>query len=92
MAQVAVDGPKLKQIRLAKGVTSEELAEKSGVSERALLEIESGGRREGIREKTLFAVCKALGIEPGDLCPAAAPVVPASHAPAEGGDAGKKTA
>lgn len=93
MAQVAIDGPKLKQIRLAKGVPIEELAKKSGVSESSLLKIESGGRLEGVREKTLFAVCKALEIEPGDLCPAAAPAVPATHAPAEGTDGGaKKTA
>jgi transcriptional regulator with XRE-family HTH domain len=83
----AIDGPKLKALRLQKGVTSEELAEKSGVARQTIVEIENGHRQA--REKTLLALCKALGIEdPAVLLPAA----PAGSAPAGGGDADKKTA
>lgn len=85
MAQVAIDGQKLKQIRLTKGVTAEDLAKKSGIAEKSILEIEAGGRQA--REKTLLAICKAL-----DLDPAAVMVAPAAPAPAGGGSAGKKTA
>lgn len=82
----AIDGPKLKQVRLAKGVTCEELAEKSGIDRKTITEIENGHRQA--REKTLLAVCKALDIEPAVLLP----VAPVVAAPAGGGDAGKKTA
>lgn len=85
MAQVVIDGPKLKQLRLTKGVTSEDLAKKCGIAEKSILEIEAGGRSP--REATLLAICKAL-----DLDPAAVMAVPAGPAPARGGDAGKKTA
>ncbi len=85
MAQVAIDGQKLKQIRLTKGVTSEDLAKKSGIAEKSILEIEAGGRQA--REKTLLAICKAL-----DLDPAAVMVGASAPAPAGSGDAGKKTA
>jgi len=86
MAQVAIDGQKLKQIRLTKGVTAEELAAKSGIAEKSILEIEGGGRQA--REKTLLAICKALDLDPATVMLSA----PAAPAPAGGGHGGKKTA
>lgn len=82
MAQVSIDGPKLKQLRMTKGVTAEDLAKKCGIAEKSILEIEAGGRQP--REATLLAICKALDLDPA--------VVMVTAAPAGSGDAGKKTA
>ena len=82
----AIDGPKLKALRLSKGVTADGLAEKSGVARQTIVEIENGHRQA--REKTLLALAKALGIDPAVLLPG----TPALSAPAGGGDADKKTA
>jgi len=86
MAQVAIDGQKLKQLRLTKGVTAEALAKKSGIAEKSILEIEAGGRQA--REKTLLAICKALDLDPAAVMVSAQ----AAPAPAGGESAGKKTA
>lgn len=86
MAQVTIDGPKLKALRLSKGVTAEDLAAKSGIAEKSILEIEAGGRHA--REKTLLAICKALGIDAGTVLL----VQTAPPAPTGGDGAAKKTA
>jgi transcriptional regulator with XRE-family HTH domain len=86
MAQVAIDGQKLKQIRLTKGVTADELEAKSGIKQKTILEIEGGVRQA--REKTLLAICKALDLDPSTVMVSAAP----APAPAGSGNAGKKTA
>jgi transcriptional regulator with XRE-family HTH domain len=87
MAHVAVDGQKLKQLRLTKGVTAGELSAKSGITKKCILEIESGHRQA--REKTLLAICRALDLDPAAVMLS---VVPVPAAPARGGNAGKKTA
>lgn len=65
MAWVHVNGRRLKETRLDKGLTSKALAEKSGVKERTILEIEDDGRQT--REETLLALAKALEIKVSDL-------------------------
>jgi len=88
--KVSVDGPKLRDIRLSKSLTTEELAKQAGVSVRTLIEIEGGVRQA--REATILAISKALGIAWTDVFAAPAIPAPASGGPSgpepEGGDAG----
>jgi len=71
MARVSVNGPRIKSIRLSKGLTAEALAKIAGIGTRSLLEIEEGHRQT--REETLFAICKALGVEVKEVFAAPAP-------------------
>ena len=79
MARYALNGRKLREIRLSKGVGSKDLAQRAGVSERTLLEIEEGKRHA--TEETLFAVAQALGVKADELL-----AEDPTHAPARGGD------
>lgn len=63
---ITIDRARLAAIRGAKYLTLRELAQASGVSARTLEEIESG-ERQHVREATLFAVAKALGVRPDEL-------------------------
>lgn len=65
MARVGVDGLKLRLIRLDKGMTARELAQKSGLKERTILGIENKGHQT--REESLLALAKALGVSPSEL-------------------------
>ena len=57
---------RVKQLRLEKGMSQAELAERSGLSRQAIIKIENDdiGR---VRVKTIIAVASALDIEPADL-------------------------
>lgn len=79
---ISVDGGKIRQLRLMKGLMTSELAEKVGITERAMVEIEDGKRQ--IREKTLFSICKALEIDVAAFLN----VAPAAPATPEGGRGG----
>jgi transcriptional regulator with XRE-family HTH domain len=56
---------KLRQWRLEKILTQQELAQLSGVSEASISKIEAG--RQDARISTVRKLAKALGIEPTDL-------------------------
>lgn len=89
MARYSVNGRRLREIRLSKGMGSKKLAEMAGIAERTLLEVEEGKRQA--TEETLFAVCKALKVDAGTLL-ADEPTAPPAAAPAGGADAAQKTA
>jgi transcriptional regulator with XRE-family HTH domain len=55
----------LHEIRLGKGLTVSDLAKKAEVSERTINEIEKGNRN--VQEKTLFALARALDMNPAEL-------------------------
>lgn len=89
MARYSVNGRKIRETRLSKGIGSKDLAKKAGISERTLLEIEKGMTQA--TEETFFGICKALKIDAGE-CLADEPVAPVP-APAKGdADAAKATA
>jgi transcriptional regulator with XRE-family HTH domain len=89
MARYSVNGRKIREIRLTKGIGSKDLAKKAGISERTLLEIEEGRRQA--TEETFFAVCKALKIDAGECL--ADEAAPSGPAPAKGdANAAKATA
>lgn len=62
-------GERLKQRRLADGLTQKTLADKAGVSRRALIELEAG---TGSTLQTLVRVLKAMGL--GGSLPLVVPV------------------
>lgn len=57
--------PRLKAVRLAKMLSQEELAEKSGVSRVAITRLERG--TVDARFKTVRQLAAALGVEPTEL-------------------------
>ena len=57
-------GPRLRAIRLDRGLTLEQLAESSGVSVRGISDIERGVR-DRPRRSTIDALCDALQLDPG---------------------------
>jgi transcriptional regulator with XRE-family HTH domain len=57
-------GPRLRAIRLDRGLTLEQLAESSGVSVRGISDIERG-LRDRPRRSTIDALCDALQLEAG---------------------------
>src|SRR5580704_4742040 len=57
-------GPRLRAIRLERGLTLEQLAEDSGVSVRGISDIERGVR-DRPRRATIDALCDALQVDPG---------------------------
>ena len=67
---VQPDGDKLKQLRIAKTWTQENLAEKVGCSKRTIENAEAGKR---IKQSYLEYIAEALGVPSGDL------VLPISH-------------
>ena len=58
-------GNHLKEIRVAKNMTQEQLADKASVSEYTIVTLESGKLNTSL--PTCFAIAKALGISPLDL-------------------------
>jgi transcriptional regulator with XRE-family HTH domain len=86
-------GPLVRRTRLARGMTQEDLAEKVGMSQRWLSEVESGGIRQP-RLPVLRRLADALGLDASDLYIAAnlartrADAARIDHeVPATGGDA-----
>lgn len=68
--EILVDlGERIKQRRLSSGLTQKTLADKAGVSRRALIELEAGN---GSTLQTLARVLKAMGL--GDNLPLLVPV------------------
>ena len=65
MQTVVHIGERLKRLRFRRMLTQRELAEKAGLSERAITELEAN-RREP-RPSTLRKLVAALNVEPEDL-------------------------
>lgn len=55
---------RLKQLRTSRLLTQGELADKSGVAQNRISQMELG---MGARRKTIEALAKALGVEPSEL-------------------------
>ena len=68
---------RLRDLRMAAGLTRQELADRAGLSERSVRDIENG-RRPRVQDKTLLLLCEALGCELADLAPDMAPSRPAA--------------
>jgi transcriptional regulator with XRE-family HTH domain len=68
LATVATTGEKLKRERRGEGLTQVELAERSGVAQSTIAQIE-GGARPTPHPGTLKKLAEALGIETRDLLP-----------------------
>lgn len=58
-------GTHIRQIRLEKKLTQEQLADQAGVSENTIVTLESGKLNTTVA--TCFDIAKALGVEPKDL-------------------------
>ena len=56
---------RLREVRLRKVLTQEELAQRSGVAEATISRIESG--QQEARISTVRKLAAALGVEPGEL-------------------------
>jgi transcriptional regulator with XRE-family HTH domain len=72
-AKWRVDGAKVRALRMALMMTLEELARKSGVSDRSIAAIERGD--SGARPETIRCLAKALGVAPEELLVRDAPTV-----------------
>ena len=57
---------KIKEVRIAKGMTQKELAEKSGVSRVTILELENGTKTSTTTD-TLCSIANALSVSVTDL-------------------------
>lgn len=58
-------GAELRGLRSKRGLSQRELAQRTGISERTIIRVESGERAMNIRQ--LYALCRALGIKPSRL-------------------------
>lgn len=58
-------GNRLLDIRKSKGLTQSEVAERSGLSDRAYSDIERG--TANMRVETLLGICSALNVTPNDI-------------------------
>jgi transcriptional regulator with XRE-family HTH domain len=68
LAAVATTGEKLKRERRGEGLTQAELAERSGVAQSTIAQIEGGGRPTP-HPRTLAKLAEALGLRARDLLP-----------------------
>ena len=80
-----IDGARLREARMQRALTHEGLAQKSGISERAIRDIEAG--RAVARAETVQCLAKTLGVAPELLLtptptPAATPTPTSAAAPA----------
>jgi transcriptional regulator with XRE-family HTH domain len=66
LAAVATTGEKLKRERRGEGLTQAELAERSGVAQSTIAQIE-GGARLNPHPRTLKKLAEALGVETREL-------------------------
>lgn len=66
MSQKHVNGESLRALRLRAGLTTKDLAEKSGLSESTIEGIEAG-RRKYLADGTLIGLAKGLGLDPMEL-------------------------
>jgi len=57
---------RLRELRIARGLSQQELSERAGVRQAAISEIESGKRRR-VDLEVLDRLCVALGVQPGEL-------------------------
>lgn len=55
---------RIREIRLERGLTQENLAYAAGLTVKTVIRAEQGA---GVNERTLRKIAKALGVEPGDL-------------------------
>ena len=66
MKLMEVDGMKLKELRLDRGLSQMELHELSGVSQDTISKLETGGRPNP-HPRTLRALATALGVSVADI-------------------------
>lgn len=59
-------GYRIKEVREQKGITQQELAEKSGIARATIWKLETGSS-EVTTTKTLVALAKALGVSVEDI-------------------------
>ncbi len=85
LAKTALMDNKIREIRKARGVTLEQLAEMTDLSTSYLSRIESGKR--GLRLEPRIAIAEALKVEPTDLGGELKTNVPAGHVTIEGAPA-----
>ena len=76
---IRIDGPKLRDVRSAKGLTAADLATKSGVAESTIVDLE-GNKRDRCLEKSWLLLAKALDVRPSELEKKDAPAPGASEA------------
>jgi DNA-binding Xre family transcriptional regulator len=57
---------RLRELRIARGLSQQELSERAGVRQAAISELESGKRRR-VDLEVLDRLCVALGVQPGEL-------------------------
>ncbi len=65
MEVMKINSAKLKQLREANVLTMKELAERSGVSDQTIYELEH--QHHGARPSTIRKLAGALGVEPQEL-------------------------
>ncbi len=65
MQTVVYIGEKLKRIRLTRAMSQRKLAEVAGMSQRAIVDLETGKREP--HPSTLGKLAQALNVDPGDL-------------------------
>lgn len=65
LKKLKILGAHIRQIRLEKKLTQEQLADLAGVSENTIVTLESGKLNTTVA--TCFDIAKALGVEPKDL-------------------------
>ncbi len=63
---IRIDGSKLRDLRSAKGMTASQLADKSGVAESTIVDLENG-KRDRALEKSWFKLATALEVAPKEL-------------------------
>ncbi|MFD2261719.1 XRE family transcriptional regulator [Lacibacterium aquatile] len=72
---------KLRSLRLARGLTLEQLADAAGTSHQQILRLEKGERR--LTVDWMVRLAPPLGVEPKDLLPESQTAAPPSPAPAQ---------
>ncbi len=67
IAVTYLDGNKLKRLRVSKGLTQRDLAERAEMSPSTILLLEKKERNESFHPSTVRKLSGALGVEPADL-------------------------
>ena len=64
---VYLDGERLRRLRLERGLTQRELADKAGMSQSTIVLLERRGRSERFHPSTLRKLSGALGVDAAEL-------------------------
>jgi transcriptional regulator with XRE-family HTH domain len=63
---IRIDGGRIRELRRERGLSQEQLARRSLLSNRTIFRLESGETVQ-TRELTILALARALGVEPAEL-------------------------